>query len=413
MKKLLALIVLFAYPAFAAEVILAPSDIDEIAAQVPAGADGSPGAVGPQGPAGADGSIITHSNGVCSAGAFTWVCSDGATEPAPDPISEPTPEPTPDPAPEPNPVPTASCGIPYRGIPDPCAHFGYDVYADYAVDEVITGNVRLVSGVGTPADPYFVDASGLDRAGGFEIAGEYVVVVGGYVDYPRTDGPAIRMSNCNFCVVRDIEAFGDVENFNAGHDSAFSTGNNNVVIRLKLHGFGDRRIEAPEQDYHGMKIIGDTNVWVLDSNIYDVSGDSIQCGDASRGRCDNVYIGGGFMHDNRENGVDIKDSSNVVVSGVTMYGFAPTSSSPGEAIIVHDDAVGAKLYDNILYDTRIGIVSSGDSWHEITGNTIDANRRGIELRNTQNIIVEDNSITAPVCIDLQSGVTGTVQTGCN
>lgn len=314
--------------------------------------------------------------------------------------------------PPPPPPPSASCGSPYRGIPDPCAHMGYDVYADYEVDEVVTGNVGVINGQGTATDPYFVDASGLNRNGRLVISGSYVVVVGGFIDYPQTDGPALDVYPCEYCTVRDMEVFGDSGNFDAGNDAAMLPDNNQVLIRLKLHGFGDRRTGAREQDYHGIKT-QERDVWILDSEIYDVSGDSIQCGDASRGDCQRVYIGGGWMRDNRENGIDIKDSRDVVVSGVQMSGFSPTSSSPGEALIVHDDAYDAKIYDNNIFNATLGIVSSGRSGHEITNNTIQASDTGIELRNTSNLTVTGNQISAPTCVDNQSGTSGTIQTGCD
>ena len=180
---------------------------------------------------------------------------------------------------------------------------------------------------------------------------------------------------------------------------------------MKIHGFGDRRVDAPEQDYHGAKVMG-RDVWILDSEIYDVSGDSVQCGDASRGDCQRVYIGGGWFHDNRENGVDIKDSRDVVVSGVTMSGFRPTNSSPGEALIIHDDAYDARIFDNIISGAALGIVSSGAAGHVIDGNTIQASREGIQLRNTRKITVTNNTIDAPTCVKKQSGMSGTVQRGC-
>jgi hypothetical protein len=77
-------------------------------------------------------------------------------------------------------------------------------------------------------------------------------------------------------------------------------GNNTVWLRGSIQGLGDNRPNAREQDSHGMKIQA-RDVWVLDAEIYDVSGDSIQCGDASNGDCQRVYIGGGYMHHNREN----------------------------------------------------------------------------------------------------------------
>ena len=111
----------------------------------------------------------------------------------------------------------------------------------------------------------------------------------------------------------------------------------------------------------------------------------------------------------RENAVDIKDSRDVVVSGVLMEGFRPTSSSPGEAVIIHDDAFDARVFNNIIRDTTIGLVSSGKSGHIIQDNNIDAISIGIQLRNTTNITVTGNTIVAPTPVDVQGGVTGNVQ----
>jgi hypothetical protein len=320
--------------------------------------------------------------------------------------------PPPDPDPDPPPPSTASCDNTYRGIPDPCAHLGYDVFADYPADIIVTGSQSNISGNGSASDPYVVDATGLNYAGTLTVSGSYVIVDGGYVDAPQSNNGGLNMSGCSYCTVRDLEVFGSASNFDVGHSAATSIGSNNVLLRLELHGFGDRRVSAREQDFHGLKTYS-SNVWVLDSEIYDVSGDSIQCGDASRGSCSNVYIGGGFMHDNRENGVDIKDSRNVVVSGVRMSGFRSTASSPGEAVIVHDDSFNAKIYDNIISDSIIGIVSSGASGHIIDGNTIQAISEGIQLRNTSSLTVTNNTINAPTCVNNQGGTSGNIQTGCN
>ena len=213
-------------------------------------------------------------------------------------------------------------------------------------------------------------------------------------------------SNCSFCVIRDVEVAGP--GLDSSHSAAVGMGAFTVWIRGSVHGFGDNRVDAPEQDFHGFKVMS-SDVWILEAEIYDVSGDSVQVGDASRGSASRVYIGGGYYHHNRENAVDIKDSRDVVVSGVLMEGFRPTSSSPGEALIVHDDAYDARIYDNTVLDSTLGMVSSGRSGHIMDGNNITALRVGIQLRNTQNITVMNNVIDAPTPIEVQGGVSGTVQ----
>ena len=295
----------------------------------------------------------------------------------------------------------------YRGIPEPSKALGFDVRADYEADRTITGSrgKEALSCTGSEADPCVIDASGASFTR-LSLSGSYVILDGGLVEAGSGRGPWFSSRDCNFCAIRDLEVAGP--GTDSGHSSAVGLGPYNVWLRGSIHGFGDNRQDAREQDFHGIKLYG-PHQWVLDAEIYDVSGDSVQIGDASRGSAELVYIGGGYFHDNRENGVDIKDSRNVVVSGVRMEGFLPTRSSSGVALVIHDDAFDAEIYDNVIADTTIGIVSSGVSGHVIQCNTVTAREIGIQLRHTRNITVIDNTIDAPRRIQTQGAVTGTVQ----
>ena len=302
----------------------------------------------------------------------------------------------------------------YRGIPDPSEALGFDVYADYAVDEVITGlhiGNYNISGNGTASNPYVVDATTATfnvGTGRVAVTGSYVIMKGGTIN---STGESAFSPSAHHSVYRDIDVGGN--NTNWSHGAALYPASDTVFLNVTVHDFGVVNT-TQEQDQHGWKIQAN-NVWILKSESYNMSGDGIQCGDATRGGCSNVYIGGGSYHDNRENGIDVKDSSNVVVSGVVMYGFAGTSSDPGAAYVVHDDAFNARVYDNVIYDARIGVVSSGDTGHIIDGNDIQATFEGIQLRNTRDITVTNNYITAPTCINIQSGISGNsyIQPGCN
>lgn len=326
---------------------------------------------------------------------------------APDPEPEPTPEPTPDPEPVPVPEPDPSPVPPppvswsmYRGIPDPSAALGFDVYADYPADEVLTGNIGTlnITKSGTPAKPYVVDVRNATFTK-YSVSGSYVIVDGGTIQ-TNYEGP-VRVSGSHV-VTRDMNV-GGVNGVNFGHGAACTLGNFNVWLRGSVHNFGILGPDAPEQDQHGFKVQSD-DVWILDVETYGLSGDGVQVGDASRGDAKRVYIGGGHYHDNRENGVDIKDSTDVVVSSVRMTGFAAVSSSHGEAIVIHDDAFNAKIYDNTIRDTALGIVSSGKSGHVIDGNDIVATSVGIQLRNTRPVTVTNNEIIAPVRVQKQGGL---------
>lgn len=339
---------------------------------------------------------------------FTLTC-DGVTESVTARVEEPSdPDPGPGPGPDPDP---GSCGDLGRGIADPCAALGFDVFGDHAIDRVVSGGQGEMdlSAQGSASDPYVIDArrATFSRLG---VTGQYVIVLGGTVNAPSASGPFLATHNCRNCVVRDVEVSGP--GTDESHSSAVTLSDNSVWIGGSIHGFGDNRQNAREQDFHGMKLLS-SHVWVIDAEIYDVSGDSIQCGDTSRGSCSNVYISGGYMHDNRENAIDVKDSSNVVISGVRMAGFRPTASSSGNAVILHDHAVDAKVFDNMISDVPLGIVSSGLSGHTIEGNTVTASSVGIQLRNTDDLTVRNNDISAPECVENQGGTSGSIQTGCN
>ena len=224
---------------------------------------------------------------------------------------------------------------------------------------------------------------------------------------PPGRGSWFTAKNCSQCVIRDVEVAGP--SINSGNSSAVSLASGSVWIRGSIHGFGNTDPNSPENDFHGIKTTSGTDIWILEAEIYNVAGDSVQVGDASRGSAQRVYIGGGYYHHNRENAVDIKDSTDIVVSGVLMEGFHPSSTSSGAALVVHDDAFDAKIYNNIVGDSNIGMVSSGRSGHVIDSNTIQASSMGIDLRGTTNITVSNNIINAPIPIRVGGGVSGTVQ----
>ncbi len=295
----------------------------------------------------------------------------------------------------------------FRGIPDPSDLLGFDVWADYPADRTVTGDrgKDTLSCNGSAKAPCVIDASGASFTN-LSLSGTFVVLDGGLVNAGSGRGDWFSSRGCSFCVIRDLEVAGP--GTASGYSSAVGLGQGNVWIRGSIHGFGDNRQHADEQDFHGMKLFG-PDQWVLNAEIYDVSGDSVQVGDASRGSAERVYIGGGYFHHNRENAVDIKDSRNVVVSGVRMEGFRPTQSSSGAAVVIHDDAFDAAILDNVILDTSLGIVSSGVSGHVIEGNDITAREVGIQLRHTRDITVTGNTIKAPVRVQVQGAVTGTVQ----
>jgi hypothetical protein len=146
-----------------------------------------------------------------------------------------------------------------------------------------------------------------------------------------------------------------------------------VLYNNLIHDFGDK-YAATENDYHG--ILVETNadrVWVLNNEIYNMGGDSIQVGiatTADTNRVNNIYVGNNTFHSDRENAVDIKEANNIVVSTNHLYDYHPVDSSDGTIVIIHNDSKNIKVLNNRIHSGTWGVVTTGalDTW--ISGNTI-------------------------------------------
>lgn len=331
-------------------------------------------------------------------GAQGWWLYSPASGPDPDPI----PDPTPDPDPIPGGDPTA-----FRGIPHPKDTLGYDSYATFAVD--VNGSGCNFSGTGTASNPHVIDlGGGTFNCGdnGASVSGQYVVLQNG--TFRVTSDKGIEGESCTFCTVRDVNVFGTQSGAEFG--SLMNFGNNAVMLRTEVAYFGQHTGAGPENDLHGMKACG-SNKWILESNWHHLGGDSVQVGDASRCTGTNIFIGGNTFHNNRENCVDVKNSTNVVTSTNTCY--LPNNKPDEAGFVFHDDPIDSKTYDNTIYDVNYGMEISGQVRNVVNGNNITARINGITVRSVQNVNITENTINAPSCVVNQGGVSGTVQTGCN
>ncbi|MCC6278552.1 MAG: hypothetical protein IT289_11615, partial [Oligoflexia bacterium] len=142
-----------------------------------------------------------------------------------------------------------------------------------------------------------------------------------------------------------------------GNGTAVGVGGSNIVIfRNQIHDNGNVS-STSENDVHG--IGGDANnVWVLENHTYRNSGDSVQFGHNDRNVYKSIYIGKNEMHHDRENAVDIKEVSDVVVSQNKIYGYRATSSSEGAAVVVHYCPINSFIIFNEIFDSQVGISST-------------------------------------------------------
>jgi hypothetical protein len=74
-----------------------------------------------------------------------------------------------------------------------------------------------------------------------------------------------------------------------------------------------------------------------------------------------IYVGKNLFYDNLENAVDIKGTKDVIVSENEMHTYSPTSSSAGEAVVIHNGALNVFCIGNQVYDSEYAFISTGST----------------------------------------------------
>jgi hypothetical protein len=95
--------------------------------------------------------------------------------------------------------------------------------------------------------------------------------------------------------------------------------------------------EFPELDRHGVSFGSyDEYVWIVDNDISGQSGDAVGNGHAAQYTTKHFFIGRNRLHDTGENGVDLKEVEDFVISQNKIYNFTGLSSgSDGTAVVIH------------------------------------------------------------------------------
>ncbi|MFP2957676.1 nitrous oxide reductase family maturation protein NosD [Myxococcus sp. 1LA] len=151
------------------------------------------------------------------------------------------------------------------------------------------------------------------------------------------------------------------------HHGAFGSGisTDNGANGLTIEDNHIHHFARGNDDSHGV-VIAPTSVdiTVRGNDIHDNSGDSVQClgpeGFSNNTPARGVLIEDNDMYDNRENAVDLKTCHDVVVRGNRMYGFEKSTSSRGEAVVVHYSARNVVIEDNDISDSSLGIAVGGN-----------------------------------------------------
>lgn len=205
----------------------------------------------------------------------------------------------------------------------------------------------------------------------------------------------------------------EVRNFNPGTNaSSVSTYGRFVVLASNwIHHNGNSE-NTQEIDIHGILVIpGALGVWILDNEISHNGGDGIQVGQypSAEPWAQGVFIARNKIHEDRENGVDIKQSRDVVLLSNAIYGYRERSSSAGEAVVAHGLAERVWILNNFVAASVRGIVSTGTSVYVVAGNLVHSIRHnpantydpnslfsafGIHTRNSSNVYHVNNTVWA-------------------
>jgi nitrous oxidase accessory protein NosD len=126
--------------------------------------------------------------------------------------------------------------------------------------------------------------------------------------------------------------------------------------------------KADGGDSHGVALETTArNAVVRGNDIHHNSGDGVQCIGPEGGATisgtpfDNLVIEDNELHENQENGADIKTCTHVTLRRNSIWGHHRTSSSAGEGVVVHLSARDVTLEDNVLRGNGRGINIGGVS----------------------------------------------------
>ena len=174
-------------------------------------------------------------------------------------------------------------------------------------------------------------------------------------------------------------------------------------------------------DAHGVVIQPDAvGVRILGNEIHGTSGDSIQCigpnQDAPGGApARDLLIEGNLLYADRENAVDIKWCEGVTVRGNVMRGFRKSSTSNGEAVVIHRGARDVLVEYNDISESSRGVVT-GVGAHDVRvrRNVIHTpvdERTGILFGEGTNPVASHNTVVgAARCVGVLAEAKGAVVT---
>lgn len=248
------------------------------------------------------------------------------------------------------------------------------------------GDRFYINGMGTHEKPIIITGMNSSSKPVFEkkihvTNAKYLIIEGIKVKpiSPNREGIEIRpLNNSNrvsFVSVRRTEIQGD-KSFKSytsysAHSPYADSRIHNIVFYDNLIYDNGHRNSIEEDDTASFSLQHNLdNIWVLNNTGHTSGGDGVILAHGAQFSTHHIYIGGNIFFDHRENGIDLKQANDVIVSENIIYGHRPTGSSSGEGIVIHYDPKRIWIINNIIYDCERGIVGTGSSDTHFIGNVV-------------------------------------------
>jgi hypothetical protein len=263
------------------------------------------------------------------------------------------------------------------------------------------GQYPLWGATGTAAQPVFIRGAdpehkpvitGVD----LETGGSYIILEN--LKFYQDARISISFSTPDHVVIRNCE-ISNPDNHFVGYGSAVSASGEDIVI---YNNYIHHHWQADDTDCHGVVPgAGSRRIWILNNHIHHCSGDAFQ---ATHGASENppryVYVGGNLMHEDRENGVDLKYVQDIVISQNTLYGYQDATTSDGSAMVLGSDGMPNRVWVifNDIYNSRNGIRNEetdvawliGNRIHNIEGFAIGLEKKSDDLYIIGNSVYDVN-----------------------
>jgi len=259
---------------------------------------------------------------------------------------------------------------------------------------------------GTAEEPVFIRgvADSLKpsiRRSNMALAGQYFIIE----NLEFYNQSVIRFSTtAKYGALRNCEVHNPVGQTGASNPTINVTGEHMVIYNCEIHD----NVREENIDCHGIQAGNYGNrIWVLDNDIYNNGGDGIQACHQCNPGPRYLYIGRNRFHHDKENGIDLKYATDVIISENKLYDYLHTAATGiVSPIVVGSDGAPTRVWIlfNEIYEATKGIriEEINDLWiignviHDITEAGIIPEKVGTRTRVLNNTLYKmQNGISDP------------------